>query len=52
MDELLKNYTWAVDGLGRCFVCRRDSREIVYCGLPGVGGPVLLFDMEDMGSHG
>ena len=45
----MNRYTWAIDGMGRCFVCKRDSMELVFCGLPGVGGRVLVFDLEDMG---
>lgn len=43
----MKEYTWALDGYGRAFICYQGSVIILYCMLPKYGGMCGVFDLED-----
>lgn len=43
----MSRYTWGLDGYGRAHVAKRDDLVILFCMLPGNGGQIGVWDLED-----
>lgn len=45
----MSTITWGVDGFGRCHICRDGEWVILFSGLPGISGKVLVWVYEEFG---
>lgn len=38
----MDRYNWGVDGKGSCHICTYDDPKVLFCGLPGVPGMLVV----------